>query len=100
MKKVIAFAAVAMMSSSAFAADGEAVFNKVCATCHAPAMASAMGAPAAHDVAAWEPRLADGIDAAVASAKAGKNAMPPMGMCTDCTDEDLKAAIEFMSTAK
>ncbi|MGL5359027.1 MAG: monoheme cytochrome c5 ScyA, partial [Shewanella sp.] len=26
--------------------------------------------------------------------------MPPGGMCTDCTDEDYKAAIGFMSKAK
>jgi cytochrome c5 len=37
-----------------------------------------------------------GIDALVASAKKGKNAMPPMGTCMDCSDAELKAAIEFM----
>ena len=97
MKKVLAFAATALLSAGAFAADGEAVFNKACVTCHAAAVASAMGAPGAHDAAAWAPRLAEGIDAAVASAKAGKGGMPPMGLCMDCSDDQLKAAIEFMS---
>lgn len=100
MKKVFAIAAAAMISTSVFAGPGEDLFNSTCSTCHAPAVAAAMGSPAAHDTAAWEPRLANGIDAAVASAKAGKGAMPPMGMCMDCTDDQLKAAIEFMSSAQ
>ena len=97
MKKVLAFATAALLSAGAFAADGEAVYNKACVTCHAPAAAGAMGAPAAHDAAGWAPRLANGIDAAVASAKAGKGGMPPMGLCMDCSDDQLKAAIEFMA---
>ncbi|MEH6627210.1 MAG: c-type cytochrome [Motiliproteus sp.] len=97
MKKVLAFATAALLSTGVFAGEGETVFNKACVTCHAPAAASAMGAPAAHDAAAWAPRLADGIDAAVASAKAGKGGMPPKGLCMDCSDDQLKAAIEFMS---
>ncbi len=97
MKKVLAFAAAALLSTGAFAGEGEAVYNKACVTCHAPAAASAMGAPAAHDAAAWAPRIANGIDAAVASATAGKGGMPPKGLCMDCTDAQLKAAIEFMA---
>ncbi|MEH6649182.1 MAG: c-type cytochrome [Motiliproteus sp.] len=98
MKKVIAFAAAALLSSavsvSASAADGEAVYNKTCATCHAAGVANA---PKVHDAAAWAPRLEMGIDALVASAVKGKGAMPPKGLCAGCTDEELKAAIEFMS---
>ncbi len=97
MKKVLAFATAALLSTGVFADEGEDVFNKACVTCHSPAVAPAMGAPAAHDADAWAPRIADGLDAAVASAKAGKGGMPPMGLCMDCTDDQLKAAIEFMS---
>ncbi|MGI2261669.1 c-type cytochrome [Shewanella sp. GXUN23E] len=96
MKKLLAMTAVAAlaMSTNVFAQDGEAVYNKACQVCHAMGVA---GAPKAHDAAAWEPRLAQGLDTLVATVKAGKNAMPPGGMCTDCTDEDYKNAIEFMS---
>lgn len=100
MKKVLAIAAAAMISTSVFAGPGEDLFNSTCSTCHAPAVAPTIGAPPAHDTAAWAPRIANGIDAAVESAKAGKGAMPPKGMCMDCTDEQLHAAIEFMSSAK
>jgi hypothetical protein len=41
-----------------------------------------------------------GIDAMVASAKKGIGGMPPKGMCTDCTDAEFKALIEFMSSPK
>lgn len=100
MKKLLAVAAAALISTSAIAGPGEDLFNSTCSTCHSPAVAPMMGAPAAHDTAAWAPRIAGGIDAAVASAKAGKGAMPPMGTCMDCTDDQLKAAVEFMSSAQ
>ncbi len=35
--------------------------------------------------------------ALVATVKTGKGAMPPGGMCIDCTDEDYKKVIEYMS---
>jgi cytochrome c5 len=96
MKKILAMTAVAALtlSTSVFAQEGEAIYAKACTVCHSMGVA---GAPKTHDAAAWEPRLAKGVDALVASVKSGLNAMPPGGMCTDCTDEDYKKAIEFMS---
>lgn len=38
------------------------------------------------------------MDALVASVKSGLNAMPPKGMCFDCTDEDYVALITYMSS--
>ena len=72
-------------------------YNKSCAMCHA---SGAAGAPKTHDAAAWEPRLAKGLDALVASVKNGLNAMPPTGLCADCSDEEYKELITFMSTSK
>lgn len=72
-------------------------YNKSCAMCHE---SGAAGAPKAHDAAAWEPRLAKGMDALVASVKNGLNAMPPTGLCADCSDEEYKELITFMSTPK
>ena len=71
-------------------------YNKSCAICHA---SGAANAPKTGDAAAWESRLAKGADALVASVNAGLNAMPPKGMCFDCSDDDYKALIDFMSTA-
>ena len=100
MKKLLTITAVAVLtlSSSIFAQaqaqEGEAVYTKSCTVCHSMGVA---GAPKAHDAAAWAPRLTLGIDTLVSTVKTGKGAMPPGGMCTDCTDGDYKNAIEFMS---
>lgn len=99
MKKLLAMTAVAAltMSVNVSAQEAEAIYNKACTVCHSMGVA---GAPKAHNAAEWEPRLAKGVDNLVKSVKTGLNAMPPGGMCTDCTDDDYKAAIEFMSKAK
>lgn len=70
-------------------------YNKSCAVCH---NAGAAGAPKTGDAAAWAPKLEKGMDALVQSVKNGLNAMPPKGMCFDCTDEDYVALIKYMST--
>ena len=51
----------------------------------------------AGDAEAWAPRVAKGMDALLASVNAGLNAMPPKGMCFDCTDADYTALIQYMS---
>lgn len=97
MKYVITcIAACAMVTMSGIASaerSGEEVYNSKCTACHTAAVA---GAPKPGDATAWGPRVAQGIDALVASAKKGKNAMPPMGTCMDCSDAEMKAAIEYM----
>lgn len=94
MKKI--FAAVMMCcAAGAFAAEPDMEkYNKSCAVCHA---SGAANAPKTGDAAAWEPRMANGMDAMVAAVNGGLNAMPPKGMCFDCSDEDYKALIEFMA---
>ena len=74
-------------------ADGEQIYKQSCQACHANGIANA---PKTGDKDAWEPRLAGGMDALVASAVKGKGAMPPKGTCMGCSDADMKAAIEFM----
>ncbi|QKE65078.1 cytochrome c5 family protein [Aquipseudomonas campi] len=96
MKKVlIAVAALCALSANVQAAqDAEAVYAKACAACHDGQLPIA---PKRGDKAAWEPRLAKGMDALVASVTNGLNAMPPRGLCMDCTAEDYQAVIKVMS---
>jgi cytochrome c5 len=75
------------------AAPGQAVYAKACFACHDT---GAAGAPKLGDQAAWEGRAAQGIDQLLSIAINGKGAMPPRGTCADCSDDDLKVAIEFM----
>ncbi len=77
-------------------ADGKATYDTKCFTCHASGVANA---PKFGDKAAWAPRIATGIDAMLAVAIKGKAAMPPKGTCMDCSDDDLKAAIQYMVDA-
>ena len=74
--------------------SGEEVFNAACMACHST---GAAGAPKLGDVAAWADRIAKGMDTLVAAVSTGLNAMPPKGMCFDCSDEDYKALIEYMA---
>ena len=93
MKKMFA-AALMLVATGAMAEVDMDKYNKSCAVCHATGAANA---PKTGDVAAWEPRMAKGMDALVASVTNGMNAMPPKGMCFDCSDEDYKALIEYMA---
>ena len=98
MKKLAVMAAiVAAMSANAQAFDVDAKYKQTCSACHSMGVA---GAPKAFDAAAWAPRLATGMDALVASVTNGKNAMPPSGLCMDCTADQYKLLINYMSTPK
>ncbi len=94
MKKL--FAAVLLFcAAGAMAGPDMDKYAKSCQVCHANGAANA---PKTGDAAAWEPRLAKGMDTLVQSVSNGLNAMPPKGMCFDCSDEDYKALIQYMAT--
>ena len=96
MKKLLAI--VSMLSAASVFAQPDidmAKYDKSCKVCHAAGVA---GAPKTGDAEAWAPRLAKGMDVLVKSVNTGLNAMPPKGMCFDCTDADYRALITYMST--
>lgn len=102
MKKLLIASSMVWMATTALVAQAaeQAVidrYNKSCIACHA---SGAAGAPRTGDVAQWAPRLAKGMDVMVANVDKGLNAMPPKGMCYDCSAEDYKALIEYMAAAK
>ena len=73
--------------------SGDQVYNAACLACHST---GAAGAPKVGDSAAWAPRAAKGVDGLLATAISGINAMPPRGTCADCSDDELRNAIEYM----
>ena len=79
--------------------SGEQIFDTYCTTCHAPAMAGAIGAPAYGSAEAWEPRIAKGMEALYESTYNGLNAMPARGLCTDCSDAELRRTVDYMVDA-
>ena len=77
----------------AAAADGASVYNGACMACHA---SGAAGAPKVGDAAAWQPRVAQGLDTLVNHAINGKGAMPPKAGSPSLTDAEIRAAIDYM----
>ena len=74
---------------------GERVYNNSCSTCHKSGVANA---PKVGDKLAWAPRIAKGMDGLMQSAINGVpgTSMLQKGTCFSCSDEELKAAIEYM----
>ena len=92
-----ASAAVATTVVATGVASVESNFNKSCATCHNSGVA---GAPKYADALAWAPRIEKGMDVLYASTINGlPPAMPQKGMCFSCSDDDLRALVDYMVTA-
>ncbi len=79
------------------AALGEGIYKKTCALCHGAGVA---GAPKVGDAADWGKRAEQGMDALYKHAKEGftgeKGMMPARGGSANLTDEEVKAAVDFM----
>lgn len=74
--------------------QGARVYKMVCMACHDSGVA---GAPKIGDVSAWSVRLEAGIGALYNSGINGKGAiMPPKGGNPALSDEDVKAAVDYM----
>jgi cytochrome c5 len=78
-------------------AAGEAVYKKTCNLCHA---AGVGGAPKVGDAADWGARAAKGTDKLYTNAIAGftgeKGMMPAKGGNAALTDDEVKAAVDYM----
>ncbi len=72
-------------------------YLRSCHSCHGSGVA---GAPRTGDVNAWAPRLAKGMDALVANAINGYRAMPPRGLCFDCSEAEFAALIRYMAATQ
>lgn len=73
--------------------SGADIYNASCVACHGPGV---LGAPKLQDAADWGPRMEKGFDTVWQNALNGIGGMPPMGTCGNCSDDDIKAAIEYM----
>jgi cytochrome c5 len=82
-----------LIAGPATAAEGKDVYAKACAVCHTAGVAKA---PKLGDKAAWAPLIKQGTDALVASTVKGKGAMPPKAGNAALSDNDIKAAVEYM----
>lgn len=77
---------------------GRGVWLENCKVCHTAEFA---GAPRVTDKSAWAPRIAQGKDALYAHALNGRigkdgTEMPPRGGNLNLTDEQVRAAVDYM----
>lgn len=89
-------AAVQVASASSGPRSGEEVYTSKCAACHATGAANA---PKFKDNAAWAPRLAKGLETLYTNAIKGINTMPAKGLCMDCSEDEIKASVDYMLEA-
>lgn len=85
--------AASLQVAAAGPRSGEDVYNSACLACHA---SGAAGAPKFRLAEDWTARLSAGIDTVYANAINGKGAMPAKGLCGNCSDDEVKAAVDHM----
>ena len=94
-----AAAAVAAPKPVATVMTGPQVYNAACIVCHQPGATT--GAPTINDAAAWAPRIAQGKDTLYTHALTGfqgtKGFMPPKGARVDLSDDEIKAAVDYIT---
>ncbi|WP_262373062.1 c-type cytochrome [Pseudomonas prosekii] len=94
MKRMLVAAFLFACSTAHAVQNPEDVFNRTCSKCHDSRFSQA---PKKGDLTAWNPRLEKGKDILVKHVTEGFNAMPPRGLCMDCSAEDYEAVITWMS---
>lgn len=94
MKSILVAAFLLAFSNAHAAQDPEDVFDRACSKCHDSRFSNA---PKKGDQVAWKPRLEKGNAILVKHVIEGFNAMPPRGLCADCSAEDYEAVIKWMS---
>ena len=77
--------------------SGEEVFEANCANCHSGGIGGFFsGAPEVGDEDDWEPLIPKGVNGLTTTTLAGIGDMEARGACTTCTDEEIRASIEYM----
>ena len=75
---------------------GKEIYGTACKTCHGIGLA---GAPMFGEKISWGERANKDLDKLVETVTNGLNGMPPMGMCMDCTQEELTSSVQYMLDA-
>jgi cytochrome c5 len=89
----LALTTVSLATGAETPRSGSQLFTTYCSACHASGWNEAPVAGIKDD---WQPRIAKGLDVMLANTKQGIGAMPAMGTCNQCSDAELKSAIEEM----
>lgn len=82
-------AAVAVAGSR----SGQEIYDSFCFACHALGVSEA---PIFADAEGWAGRLQKSMDELWNSTLMGINLMPAKGSCVNCTDDELRGALDYM----
>lgn len=75
------------------AKTGQKIYDKYCVGCHGT---GAGGAPKFGAANEWAPKLKLGMDTVYKNAINGIGGMPPRGGCGNCSDAEIKAAVDYI----
>lgn len=97
-KPIATLGAIILMgaATTALAEDersGEEVYSNNCTACHD---SGAAGAPKIGDAESWGDRVDKGKETLYKNSINGIRAMPPKGTCSDCSDQEVKNAVDYM----
>ncbi len=94
----LATTAIAIAASHSTATpSGDAIYQAHCANCHSGGFGGFFtGAPKVGKQKDWKELIPKGVDALTASTIAGVGKMAARGECATCTDEEIRAAVEYM----
>jgi cytochrome c5 len=80
--------------------SGQAIYEANCANCHSGGFGGFFtGAPKVGRREDWAELIPKGVDTLTANTIAGIGKMEPRGQCESCSDEELRAAVEYMVSA-
>ena len=85
--------AAAAVDAELDVAKGKELYGQVCVACHSTGAAAA---PILGDKAAWEPRIAQGMDTLIQHAVGGLNAMPPKGGAMHLSDSEIANIVGYI----
>lgn len=71
----------------------EQIYTNNCKMCHEGGL---LGAPKFGNKGDWAPRIAQGMETLYKNSWNGIRAMPPRGNCLKCTEDDIKATVDYM----
>jgi len=84
---------LSMISAISFADNGGEIYKTFCAICHKSGLNAA---PKMGKKAFWVKRVAQGKEVVYKNSIEGLRGMPPKGGIASLTDEDVKAAVDYM----
>lgn len=92
-EEVVAAMAPVAVAGPGAERSGQQIYNTFCFACHATGVVEA---PLFGSLEQWQPYIDKGLDTLVATSITGFDLMPPQGTCMSCTEDEMRASIQYM----